>query len=80
MFEKKNYNYFAAELAVSLPWIAFLSPSYPNWARIEFGLYYLAFWGLVFPIKSLNLFMQLSEISYNPTTRSDEINYISWLK
>lgn len=52
-----KFNYRYADCGESLPWTAFLVPSYPYLALIELGAYYLAFKELVGPMKVLHFLM-----------------------
>lgn len=62
-----KFNYRYADCGESLPCTAFLVPSYPYLARIEFGAYYLAFKELVGPINVLHFLIASGANNSIPT-------------
>jgi len=78
--EKKKSSSLYADCGESDPWQAFLVPSVPNKALILEGDSDLAFIVLVGPNKLLHLLIASSQISSNPTTKSEVIKLINVLK
>lgn len=75
-WEKIKPNYLSTDWGESLPWTAFLVPSYPYFPLIEFGASSLAFNELVGPIKFLHFLMASGATSSIPTAKSDVIKSI----